>query len=399
MKSLLQISVLLSILVSQARGQWTNNGASIHIGDAAVLYVGGDFEHKSGKIQLKGNLFLNANWLNNAPNEAFDEQSTGEVVLVKGRQIIGGSQKTVFPSLNFVKDSEYDVSADIDVRMQLAINASEIRIADGKRLTLLNTDPNALLRTSGYFNTKTNQSLFVRNVSGQRNYVFPFGNSTINQNSNVIVENKGGSESAYAFAFVGHGSDADGYTTHSVKKPLESIDDRFYYTFNRLSGTGLANISVFTRPIIGFNSLATWQNNAAWENVSNVQVNDNNYLFGQTLSKSFEVKNWNLPLGISVPVVLAKSGSTQMLEFFNAFSPDGDGKNDRWEIPNIDNYPDNELRIFDRSGSMVFQKKSYNSSSFWGAENVSSGTYFYVLNVKINGQEKQFKGSITLVKN
>ncbi|MGV3545722.1 MAG: gliding motility-associated C-terminal domain-containing protein [Pedobacter sp.] len=45
---------------------------------------------------------------------------------------------------------------------------------------------------------------------------------------------------------------------------------------------------------------------------------------------------------------------------YNAFSPDGDGKNDTWEVKNIDAFPDNDLKIFDRSGNLVYRMNSYN---------------------------------------
>ena len=75
---------------------------------------------------------------------------------------------------------------------------------------------------------------------------------------------------------------------------------------------------------------------------------------------------------------------------YNEFSPNGDGVNDYFEIDCIENYPNNKIEIYNRYGSIVYQKRSYNNE--WsGIANVSgilnkgevlsSGTYFYILTI------------------
>ena len=44
------------------------------------------------------------------------------------------------------------------------------------------------------------------------------------------------------------------------------------------------------------------------------------------------------------------STSDDDLEIFNALSPNGDGTNDVFTIRNIENFPENELQIFNRWG-------------------------------------------------
>jgi gliding motility-associated-like protein len=82
----------------------------------------------------------------------------------------------------------------------------------------------------------------------------------------------------------------------------------------------------------------------------------------------------------------------------NVLTPNGDGKNDRWVIRNIDSYPDNELKIFDRSGRMVFSQRNYNNT--WdGKVNghpLAEGTYYYFLT--ISGGAKTAKGFITIIR-
>ena len=71
------------------------------------------------------------------------------------------------------------------------------------------------------------------------------------------------------------------------------------------------------------------------------------------------------------------------------FSPNGDNVNDTFHIENIDQYPDNNLKIFNRWGNIVYETDGYNSSSEWNGttdaggvvvgSKVPEGTYFYVL--------------------
>jgi gliding motility-associated-like protein len=69
------------------------------------------------------------------------------------------------------------------------------------------------------------------------------------------------------------------------------------------------------------------------------------------------------------------------------FTPNGDGKNDGFEIRNIEYYPDNHLKIFNRWGNLVYQKDGYlnefigysNTGDAAGKEKLPSGTYYVVL--------------------
>ena len=69
------------------------------------------------------------------------------------------------------------------------------------------------------------------------------------------------------------------------------------------------------------------------------------------------------------------------LLIFNAISPNGDGKNDGFYLRGIENYPDNEVLIFNRWGNEVYRKKGYRNDEAWqGTWNnkaVPEGTYFY----------------------
>ncbi|AWK06730.1 hypothetical protein HYN56_21855 [Flavobacterium crocinum] len=81
----------------------------------------------------------------------------------------------------------------------------------------------------------------------------------------------------------------------------------------------------------------------------------------------------------------------------NAFSPNGDDKNDIFKIDNIDDttcYPGNTVEIYNRWGILVFETTNYNNTTnfFDGtsrgrttikqSDGLPTGTYFYIINYK-----------------
>lgn len=88
------------------------------------------------------------------------------------------------------------------------------------------------------------------------------------------------------------------------------------------------------------------------------------------------------------------------------YSPNGDDQNDKWEIENIDLYP-NKVKIFNRWGSLVFMMDNYDNS--WNGKSnqgivpsqgdniLPSGTYFYIIDIETSEPE-QFTGYLYLRK-
>jgi gliding motility-associated-like protein len=90
----------------------------------------------------------------------------------------------------------------------------------------------------------------------------------------------------------------------------------------------------------------------------------------------------------------------KLLEIPQFISPNGDGKNDTWIIKNLEAYPNNNVKIFNRWGALVFEEISYKND--WdGTLNkkgndkyLPSGTYFYLIDVN----SKVYSGYIHIQK-
>ncbi len=97
---------------------------------------------------------------------------------------------------------------------------------------------------------------------------------------------------------------------------------------------------------------------------------------------------------------------------YETFTPNGDAVNDEFVIKNLENFPQNNLKIFNRWGLKVFEEDAYgqpNSLKFSGqsqgrltikqSDQLPTGTYFYTLNyINSNGNSKTKAGSFYLVK-
>ncbi|MBF7091758.1 gliding motility-associated C-terminal domain-containing protein, partial [Flavobacterium sp. ALJ2] len=83
-----------------------------------------------------------------------------------------------------------------------------------------------------------------------------------------------------------------------------------------------------------------------------------------------------------------------VIKVFNAISPNGDSRNERFYIQGLECYPDNTVEIYNRWGVLVFERDSYNNEerAFKGfsegrttvqkSEGLPVGTYYYVLKYK-----------------
>lgn len=81
----------------------------------------------------------------------------------------------------------------------------------------------------------------------------------------------------------------------------------------------------------------------------------------------------------------------------NVFTPNGDGLNDTFTIPGLDRFEANELTIFNRWGSTVYEKKGYKNE--WDGSQLNEGTYFYLLKIKTAGNKWEvYKGYVTIIR-
>ena len=87
-------------------------------------------------------------------------------------------------------------------------------------------------------------------------------------------------------------------------------------------------------------------------------------------------------IGMSIATVQINILCEEIL-VYSGFSPNGDGINDFLTIAGIENFPSNEVSIFNRWGNQIYTKKGYSNDDpwdgSWSGAALPDGTYFYVL--------------------
>lgn len=88
----------------------------------------------------------------------------------------------------------------------------------------------------------------------------------------------------------------------------------------------------------------------------------------------------------------------------SAFTPDGDGDNDVWNIVGLDaKFPLNQVKIFNRWGENIYTsiEGDYASSPWngtWNGEELPVGSYYYIIEKAADGSIEPINGTITILR-
>jgi gliding motility-associated-like protein len=105
------------------------------------------------------------------------------------------------------------------------------------------------------------------------------------------------------------------------------------------------------------------------------------FLYDSHLKATSDTATIYITVGSEIPIII-----------HNVITPNGDGLNDKWIISGIENYPANDVTIFNRWGDRIIGFVRYdNKSMVWDGTNshndpVPDGTYFYIINIENVGK-------------
>jgi gliding motility-associated-like protein len=185
--------------------------------------------------------------------------------------------------------------------------------------------------------------------------------------------------------------------------------------FGNQTQTGNALITVNALPTININNSsntiiskgttvvlsASGAVNYAWSPSTDVVsgIGTSNLTVRPKQTTTYTVTGTNANGCVSTKTITVEVADDYQIKPLNILSPNGDGKNDKFVIENIDYYPNNTLKVFDRSGRMVYTKKGY-ANEWDGTYNgtaLASDTYYYIID--FGTKISQFTGYITIVRN
>ncbi|RZK97747.1 MAG: gliding motility-associated C-terminal domain-containing protein, partial [Hymenobacter sp.] len=83
----------------------------------------------------------------------------------------------------------------------------------------------------------------------------------------------------------------------------------------------------------------------------------------------------------------------------NAFTPNGDGRDDTWEIERIGNFSGNQVIVFNRWGNKIFETQHYQRGNEWDGtmkgQPAPFGTYYYLIKL---GTGRTYTGWVTVLR-
>jgi large repetitive protein len=335
--------------------------------------------------------------------------------ILSGSGTISGQDGFCFwftPTLNFVGDVEVRaVVCDANFLTLCSTGTFIIRVVPVNKppVTLVNSLPGSELEVATPINTPV---VFCFEVVDPEGDNVTLQSVTNVQGGGTLLENYEGIEFCYEytppFNFLGEviyrfdicddGSPVacaqlvaliDVYSTNL---PPVALNDTLYVEAN-IAGTGnvLLNdydpdgdaLRVITTPVSGpSNGTIVLQADGSFEYQSNPRFTGQDRIRYQVCDDG--IPNLCAEADIVVEVIFTE------LRVYQAVSPNGDGSNDYWRIDDIEKFPNNTVRLFDRFNNIVYEKKGYtNENNPWKGESnrglskadVPEGTYFYTIDL------------------
>ncbi len=82
----------------------------------------------------------------------------------------------------------------------------------------------------------------------------------------------------------------------------------------------------------------------------------------------------------------------------SAFTPNGDGVNDLWDITALQGYPDCVVTVFNRYGAEVYRSVGYSKAwnGTYSGSALPSGTYYYIID--LGSGKKKLSGAVTIIR-
>ncbi len=99
----------------------------------------------------------------------------------------------------------------------------------------------------------------------------------------------------------------------------------------------------------------------------------------------------------NIAELITKAGAVPVVftDLPNTITPNGDGLNDYFVIPGLENYPYSKIEIYNRWGSPLYKSDDYQND--WNGEGLLAGTYYYILHINTSPVQT-VKGWIQILK-
>lgn len=404
------LSILKLFLITAVHAQFTNNGAVITISSDAQLHIDGSVILNSGAVlNHEGTLSFTGDWFNqNVGKGCFAESNQGRVIMTGADQYILGNYSSNFPHLILQGTGEKYLGGSQTLN-RITLN-DRLLFLDTFTLSIADRNVNGIETTGGFFVTDSTKGGVNLNTGSTDWYFVPVGYAT----------NTGGDRRFYPVSIQPSVAAANTYNIGFVYKNPNSMNmpvDRRSSTILQMNTEFSHRISALSNPTSpspinmrfystnaeeDYDGVAVWNNEETaknWDDISPTPPSSD--AWGRYLEKTGWVGSNNKKHFLFIGTTIGDTTPREPLVFqiANVVTVGNDDKNDYWQIRGIENYPDNEVRIVDAWGTEVFRRKNYTNANGWRAENVSAGTYYYILRINEGlASNTRLTGYITVLK-
>ena len=222
-------------------------------------------------------------------------------------------------------------------------------------------------------------------------------------------------------------SPADAFSNPNAENPLlQNMDEGTQYTLTvfpvgapECASSSTVNVQIPEPPVVfdpdevfsclgqtvllvAPNQPAGWDYNYAWtESENSTTVIGSNGGLEVTESGIYQLEVFMLaPCNYSVSEeIVVVFDSCDIGPIPNVISPNADGKNDFFRVEGLDFFDDSTLEVYNRWGGLVYESLDYNNNWSPNEDELSDGTYYFILGVNFPEGMEMFNGELTVLRN
>lgn len=388
-KTQIYLSIWLFFLVvsitSAQQLNWYNKGV-LHISSSAKVVSNGDFENKTeGRFINDGEIIFKTDVTNHGYFSFHDEEEGYVRLESREAQNIRGTRPILFfdVKLDNSSNSGIHVYNDIDIYGNTDFNRGILQTRE--TAGQVSFQPEATVQNASNLSFIDG---FARKL-GKYNFVFPVGYQGFYRGLRIF----GNIDERDNYTAIYHKENSNRYFPHTSKQEeIAFINEEEYWELIDYKTSSHVYVELYlseeTTPSIFLDNI-TQTCIVAWDAEQEEWISLESIVdvSNKAVTTVFKVATYG-----AYTIALKESETEEVdLEFFNAVNPKDINGNQYFRIEGIHEYPDNELRVYNRWGALVFQTKAYDTDKnvFNGISNgkitinrnkkLPEGTYFYVL--------------------
>lgn len=398
---------------NMANAQFVNNG-DVKIDTNTIVSVYMDYENVPvGNFVNDGNLYIFQNWKNSGTVSYTDNKNGSTYFYGSEDQFIENNTISYFKNTIFKNLSSlvpFHLSGKIVIGGNSEFNKGVVLAADYSGKVIFKEQAT---------HTLTNDLSFVDGQvekDGVTTFEFPVGHGKYFRPSyHGAGSGQGGIYTTQYF-----NKNSSTLHSHDLKVPeIQTINKNEYWEITQDQGADKIILSLTidsrTTPSEFFNVSEDYQVVITrWDDASGQWISEKGDVSDPLAGKPYEklltaqVSGYGI---FTMALIKKEPPLSDEIEIFNAISPNNDGLNDSFVIKGINNFPDNEVEIYNRWGVKVYEAKSYNETDvmFRGysdgratikrGDKLPTGTYFYILKYNTGKKVKKRTGYLYINNN